>query len=818
MWVKIAGFILRRRVPLIIVVGLLTLFFGYKASMVELAYDNPKFIPEDDPDFIAYNQFKNTFGEDGNVMVVGVNSEKISDLVFFTDWFNLTNELSTRKGIQNVLSITNIKTLDKKSQMVYTETDSFISSQFSARLLFDSIPTSQEALNEKLNNVKKLKFYEGLLFKKESNFTLMAITLDKNLLNTKNRIPFVNSLKKEIETICQQHEVVTHFSGLPYIRTVMSERIQSELFKFTLLSLLITGLILWFFFRSFPTLIFSLTIVAIGVVWCMGILNLLGYKITMFIGLLPPVIVVIGIANCIYLLNKYHDEYRKHKNKVKALQRVIYNVGLAVFLTNLTTSIGFGVFYLTGSKALQEFGLTAFLSIFGLFLISIVLMPVIFSFLPPPRHKHTKHLDYKFTNKVVGKLSRLVFRRRKWIYGTTIIVALFSLIGASSLKSIGYMVDDIAKDDPLYLDLKFFEKEVKGVLPFEILIDTKTPNGVMELSNLMKIDAVERRLSKFDEFSSTMSIAKTLKFLNQSYYDGDIRRFTTPSVMDLGEIMNAIPKGETNKDMISKLVDSNYQMARISVQMADVGSKKVKVLKQDVEHILDTIFNMRLEREWIETDSIDYVEEFDNELDTVYYGYENTTYSDLDSSEKIPFSITGTSVIFLKGNDFLISNLLMSLFVAFLIISGLMVLVFRSGSMILISLIPNIIPLLFTAGVMGFAGVSFKPSTILVFSVAFGIAVDFSIHFLSKYKIELAKSGDITKAVKSVQKEVSTSMIYTAVILFFGFIIFTFSNFGGTVSLGLFTALTLILAVISNLLILPSLLLSYELAKEKQKK
>jgi len=818
MWVKIAGVILRNRILLSIIVVALTILFAFQASQVELAYDNPKFIPQDDPDFIAFREFKNTFGEDGNIIVVGIETDKINELNFFNTWYDITHNIEKRVGIINVLSIANLKNIKKSNEYVQFDNDSFLASRFSSVNIFNEKPQSQEELNEKLNQIKTLRFYDGLLFNKTSNFTLLAITLDRSILDTKARINFVNQLKNEIEEQCLQHDVITHFSGLPYIRTIMSQRIQSELLKFTLLSLLITGLILWFFFRSFSTLIFSLSIVITGVIWCLGILNLMGFKITIFIGLLPPVIVVIGIANCIYLLNKYHDEFRKHKNKVKALQRVIYNVGLAVFLTNLTTSIGFGVFYLTGSDALKEFGLTAFVSIMGLFFISIILMPVVFSFLPPPKHKHTKHLNYRFTNKLVGKMSRLVYRKRKWIYGTTIVLTVLSVIGASTLKSIGYMVDDIPKNDVVYQDLKFFEDQIKGVFPFEIVVDTKKENGVTELNNLMKIDLVERKLMQFDEFTPAMSIAKALKYLNQAYHNGDQRRYTTPSLMDLGEILNALPKEGENHDLVSKLIDSTNRLARVSVQMADIGSKKIKLLKREVEQLVDTALNFKINREWRETDSIEYIEQFDNFADTVYYGYEETTIIPVDSNEQLDFSITGTSIIFLKGNDFLISNLITSLIVSFLIISLLMWFVFRSGSMILISFIPNVIPLLFTAGVMGFAGVSFKPSTILVFSVAFGIAVDFSIHFLSKYKIELARQNDITKAVKSVQQEISTSMIYTAIILFFGFAIFTFSNFGGTVSLGLFTALTLIMAVISNLLILPSLLLSYELAKAKRKR
>ena len=657
------------------------------------------------------------------------------------------------------------------------------------------------------------------MFKDSSNFTLLAITLEKSILDTKQRVPFVDNIKKTIDATCDKHDVEVHFSGLPYIRTKMSQMIKQELVRFTLVSMALTALILLFFFRSFPTLAFSLLTVIVGVIWCMGILVLLGFKITMFIGLLPPLIVVIGIANCIYLLNKYHEEFRSHKNKIKSLQRVISKVGRAVLFTNLTTAVGFGVFTLTGSSVLQEFGLTAFLAIMAVFLISIILIPVLFSYLPAPKTKHTKHLDYKFLNKLIDKLGDIVIHKRKLVYTITIALVATSILGMALLKNVGYMVDDISKTDQLYKDLKFFEKNVNGVMPFEIVVDTKEPAGISSARMLLNIDLLERRLEEFPEFSKPMSIAQTMKFLNQAYYDGDPRRFRTPSVLDLGNITSAVPQDEKDEGMLSSIVDKDFSKARISVQMADVGSVRIKELKEEVNLLADTIFNFRKNTEDIFTDSIIDISIIDTALqtlDTTFYSYKEVSYTPLNGKKQVDVSITGTSVIFLKGNDYLISNLLISLLIAFVIISLLMASIFKSLRMIVISIIPNLIPLLFTAGIMGYFGVNFKPSTVLVFSVAFGIAVDFSIHFLTKYKMELKTSKSMGEAVQKVQKEISTSMIYTAVILFFGFIIFVFSDFGGTIALGLFTALTLFIALLSNLILLPSLLLSYDRKIELQ--
>lgn len=821
MWEKIANTILRNRLALIISLVVTTAFMLYQTINVQLAYDNPKFIPDDDADMIAYKEFKKTFGDDGSVMVVGVKTEQLRQLNFFNAWYDLTESLSHTKNIKQVLSLTNLKVL--KKQTVLDTFDGYPSetTQLIPENFIQKKPQTQKELDSIFVALYDLRFYEGLVFKDSSNFTLMAITLKKNILDTKERVPFVGGIENQVTEVCDKFGVEAHFSGLPFIRTKMSQIIQQELVRFTLVSIVLTSLILLFFFRSFPTLLFSLLTVVIGVIWCMGILVTLGFKITMFIGLLPPLIVVIGIANCIYLLNKYHEEYRKHHNKIKALQRVISKVGRAVLFTNLTTAVGFGVFVLTGSSVLQEFGLTAFLALMAVFLISIILIPVLFSYLPAPKKRHTKHLDYKFSTVLVAKIVNLVQTQRKAVYTTTIVLVAASFLGMTMLKNVGYMVDDISKTDKLYIDLKFFEENINGVMPFEIVIDTRKAQGISDVRTLLNIDLLERKLIEYQEFSKPVSISQTMKFLNQSYYNGDPRRYRPPSMLDLGSIMDALPEGNKNAEMINSLVDENKQKARISVQMADVGSVQIKKLKEQVELQADTIFNFRKNTQYTFTDSILAIELIDSAaafFDTTYYSTPSVTYTPVDSASRTDLSITGTSIIFLKGNDYLINNLLMSLVIAFLVISMLMASIFKSTRMIVISIIPNLIPLLFTAGIMGFFGVNFKPSTVLVFSVAFGIAVDFSIHFLTKYKMELRHTTSIAAAVAKVQREISTSMIYTAVILFFGFIIFVFSDFGGTIALGLFTALTLLVALLSNLILLPCLLLSYDSKKVKRKK
>lgn len=826
MWEKISVFVLRNRLLLIIVLAVLTAFMAYKATFVELTYDNPKFIPDNDPEYVAYQDFKSTFGDDGSVLVIGINTPKIKETDFFNAWCGISDSIGKMDGIEKILSIANVPKMVIGRQLTIFEEDTVYLEAFEQQEVVRSPAKNSQEVDSLLAEIKNLRFYEGILIKDSSNFTLMAVTLKKKLLDSKQRIPFVSGIVDEVNRVCEEHGVQAHYSGLPYIRTRFSSMVQSELEFFTALSMLITALILLFFFRSFYTLFFSMLVVAIGVIWSFGILVLLGYKITMFIGLLPPLIVVIGIANCIYLLNKYHDEYKTHNNQMKALQRVISRVGIAVFFTNLTTGIGFGVFVLTGSTVLKEFGLTAFLSVMSVFAISIVLIPLIFSYLPKPSIRQTKHLDNKFLNRSIDKLTNLVTNKRKTVYIATGIIVVLMFVGLSQMNAVGFMVDDISSSNQIYKDLKFFEKNVKGVMPFEIVIDSRKPGGIQDPKILRKIDYFERqKLSQYNEFSRSISIAQVINFARQELNGGNPAFYRTPGSLELSRILGLFPTSTESKDqkMMGSMIDSSRQKARISVQMADVGSQRIEEIKNEISAIADTIFNYKREiGEEIQTDSIINIAQSEMDstvMDTTYHTEIVYTYTPVDSSSRVDISLTGTSVIFLKGNNYLNKNLMISLLVAFLIIGLIMATIFTSARMIIISLIPNFIPLLITAGLMGYFGVALKPSTVLVFSVAFGIAVDFTIHFLSKYRMELRRNRyNIQKAVKLALKETSVSMVYTSVILFFGFIIFAGSSFGGTIALGVFTSLTLVVALFSNLVVLPSLLLSYDLAKERAKK
>lgn len=762
MWTYLVRIILRNRLVNLIAITLITAFMLYKAFNVQLSYEFAQMLPITDSTYIKYNAFKEIFGEDGSVLFIGIQDDEIYEINKFNDWYDLTYKVKSIEGVEEVVSIAKIYQLSKNEE----------TKKFDFLPVVSRKPSNQKELDSLRKVINSLPFYDALLYNKETNVTLMMITLDKAKLNTKGRIPLIREIQEVAEDFGKWNNIDMHFSGLPYIRTITSKKVEQELRMFVLLAIIIASIALLVFFKSFKAMMFPMIIVIISVIWAMGIISLFGYKITMLTGIIPPLLIVIGVENCIFLLNKYHHEYRNHGNKIKALSRVVQRVGNAAFLTNLTTAIGFAAFIVTGNKILVEFGVVASINIMIVFFLSIFLIPIFYSYLRPPKRRHLHHLENKRTLKLVNKIVNIVNNRRNVVYVISIVCVTFGIIGVAKLKTTGNIVDDIPKKDPLYQDLMFMENHFKGVMPFEISIDTRKKKGVMKLSNIRKIEKLQNILHKYPELSKPLSVAEVVKFAKQAYYNGNPSFYKLPNNNEINFMGTYIPEPTSKKKTIlNSFIDTNLQITRISVQMQNIGTNDIMRIKEDLKPKIDSIF----------------------------------------SPDKYETLLTGTSVVFLKGTNYLIKNLLTSLLLAILAISVIMALLFTSPRMILVSLVPNLIPQLLTAALMGYLDISIKPSTILIFSIALGISVDNAIHFLSRYRMELKLNNwNIKDSVIFALRETSFSMIYSSVVLFLGFAIFIFSTFEGIEAMGYLVSFTLIAAVLSNLFLLPSLLLTLD--------
>ena len=738
---------------------------GYQAQKVEMSYEYAQLLPKKDSAYLDYQHFKKLFGEEGNLIFVGVEDPEFFKLDHFKRWQQLSNKLEKIDGVENLLTASKSFNLKKNKE----------ERKFEIQQIFTEELNTQKELDSLSHIFLSLPFYKGLMYNPKSDVFLLGITVNKDKMASKKREQLILSIKEECDLFAEDSGLELHYSGLPYIRVINSIKIKKEIYMFSALALLLCIIMLFLFFRSFKAVIFPVLIVIMGVIWALGTMSLFGFKITLLTGMIPSLLIVIGIPNSIYMLNKYHHEFRNHGNKIKALQRVIVKIGNATFLTNLTTASGFATFVITNSEILRQFGIIAALNIITLFVLSILMIPTIFSFYKPPQQRHIKHLDNKNINRIIKRLVKISASHLKYVYASAVLVLLLGIYGISLIKSSGFMVDDIPETDIIYKDLKFFEEHADGLMPLEIIIDTKKPKGAMNLNTFRRIDKLEKKLVNYDELSESISLLNILKFSKQAFYNGKERYFSLPNNQEKNFILSYASKNDEEEasgvSALHSFLDSTQQITRVSIRMKDVGTKRMEELYADLKQEVDSIF----------------------------------------PSSNYDVTITGSSVTFFKGTKYLVKNLFSSLALAILLISVFMAVMFYSWRMVIMSLIPNILPLIFTAAIMGFVGIPIKASTILVFSIAFGISVDNTIHFLAKYRQELESTGwNIQKSVKRALKETGVSMMYTFVVLFFGFGVYSVSQFGGTAALGVLVSLTLLVAITSNLILLPSLLTGLE--------
>ncbi|MEP7277576.1 MAG: MMPL family transporter [Bacteroidota bacterium] len=774
MWESIARFVLKNKLVLLLVLAVITAFMGWQGSKVQLSYDFTGAIPTNNARYMSYQHFRKQFGDDGNMLVIGIQRPDLFNEKVFTDLGRFSSQLKNIQGVENVLSIPLTINLVKDSAAGKLQAENiFIHAREkdstggylhydSSRNLFFSLP-----------------FYKNVLYNPQTNASLIAVRINKDVLSSELRTTVIGRITTAGNQFGKDHSIEMHYSGLPLIRTQVSDRIKKEMKWFLVGSVLLSAFILLIFFRSFSTMMLSLAVVLTGVVWSLGTLHLFAYKISLLTVLIPPLIVVIGIPNCIYFLNKYHVSYLETKDKQVALVKMISKMGIVTLFCNIAAAIGFAVFALTKSPILKEFGAVAGINILALFFISFILIPSILSYLPVPSARHTRYLTNRWLQALLKKLEVWALNHRNFIYGATIIILAVSVVGIFRLRSEGFIVDDLPKTDKIYTDLKFFEKNFKGVMPLEIVIDTRQKNGLRKnpLQTFAAIDSLSAFIAALPETGKPLSIVEGLKFARQAYYDGDSSNYALPNSFDISFLSSYLntradtgaAKGNSMNSLLSSFMDSGKQKARISVNMADIGSKRLpgflEKIQQQANHYFDS-----------------------------------TRYS---------VELTGASVTFLEGSSFIIKGLKDSIFWAFILIALCMLYLFRSFRILFCSLIPNIIPLVITAGVMGWVGIPLKPSTVLVFSIALGIAIDITIRFLVNYKQGHGENqaGQKELIVETIHST-GISIIYTSLVLIAGFIIFCFSGFGGTQALGWLTSLTLVVATFTNLILLPALLIS----------
>ncbi len=830
MWFKLSQFILRNRILILSIILVITVFLGYFA-VTNIKIDNTygTMLPKDSQPKKDYELLKKSFGGSESLLIFAIETEDLYELEKFQAWYDFGVRVNQFAAVDSVLSEAHVYQVKKNTE--------------EQKFYFDAVikqrPETQEEVDSLENIIRSNPLYNGILYNKKTRASLMMVFINEEIMTDMKKADVLF----DIEAVGLDYESLlgpVRVSGMPHIRVAVGKKLKAELGLFIGLSIGVTSLLLFFFFRSLKIVLIANTVVFIGVIWSLGSIGALDYKLSILMVLIPPLIIVISIPNCIFLINKFHQEIKIHGNKAKALTRVIQKIGNASFLTNLTTALGFSTFIFTNSERLIEFGLIASVNILFVFLLSITILPIVLSYSKIPKPRHLKHLEKQWLHYTVDKIETLTLNKRKWVFIGAIVIVIVATIGALQIKATGNITGDLPQNDPITNDLNFIQDNFGGSIPFDILLDTKKPNTFY--NRFDEIDTAQRYLESFGQFSKSLSIADAIKVASMAFSNGNPEKYEIPSDSKLNLIGEYVENSASNAAGTNGFIDSTKTLTRITAQIRDLGSYEIQELidslRPEFTHLinphkaaLDSLFelastkNSELAVPLYKAIYTEYPPVL-TDLKKMFKAEELSDDAFFANHAKIGFSdslkaaialnewditFTGTSVVASNGTQYLVVNLVISLAIAIVLIGFIMSVLFRSWRMVLVSLVPNFIPLLFTAGVMGFAGIPIKPSTLLVFSIAFGISVDDTIHFLAKFRQELKlHEHDLRRCILVALRETGSSMIYTSIVLFFGFLMFAFSQFGGTKALGVLVSLTLLIAMLANLLILPSLLLWME--------
>jgi len=730
---------------------LISIFLGYFIKDLRFNYVFEDFFPVDDPDLAYYQKFKQMFNNDNDYLLIGViNESGVFEKEFLTNLDSLTQTLNTVDNVTHVNSLTNVE------RPAITPLG-----LFKIPLVHVNDPSrySQDSLRIFQNRL----LVESLI---SDDSKATAILLKHDFLQSKEG---ADKLVNDVTSIVSKFSFdKVYIAGKTYAQGVFIEKMKVELAIFLSASILLVIGFLAFAYRSWWGVLVPLLVVMLATVWILGTMGLTGKTLDILMVLLPTIMFVVGMSDVVHIMTKYIEQLRLGFSKEEAIKTTFREVGLATFLTSLTTSIGFLTLLTASIAPIQEFGVYTALGVFMAFIVAFALLPSCLVFLKKPK------VSEKVVNRSAwfGTLSKsflLVLKHGKLVIATNLILTAIAVFGVTQIVINTYLIEDLPQDAPLKQAFLFFDRNFGGSRPFEVTAEVKNGHDIFDPEVLKEIDNVESYLRNDFEAGNVVSPVTMIKGLNQAINGGVTSKYKLPETAKDWNKVNRYLKRADSRELSFKLITSDKQTGRISMRVGDIGSNLSLQRTEDLKEFIRT-----------ETDT-----------------------------SLVSFVVTGTSNLIDKNNEYLSRNMFQGLAIAFAVVALIAGVMFKSLRMILITLIPNIIPLLLVAGIMGLAGVTLKLSTSIIFTIAFGIAVDDTIHFISKLKIELSKGKPLLYALKRTYLSTGKAITVTSLILSGGFLTLLLSSFGGTFYTGLLISLTLIFALVIDLTLLPVLVLYF---------
>jgi len=732
----------------LVVLMLCTLGFGFALRNVRMDHDFENFFPTDDPELDRYLEFRKRFGNDNDFLLVAAeNKPSVFDLAFLQSFDALAQNLGE---LPDVVSVTTPTDLDDprvtplgvfRVPWLRTETDS--------TLIADSTRIWQD------DRVR------SAFFASDGSAIMMVVQTAPGISKERS-----DDLMGRVQDLVDNSGIEgIRMGGRIHGQFWYIQKMLKELLLFFSISVLLLTIFLYVGFRTAWGVLVPIGVVGLSVLWQVGVVTLLGKPLSILTMLLPTILFVVGMSDVVHLLERYIEGLRAGLTKNKALAITYREVGMATFLTSVTTAIGFATLMTSSIMPIREFGTFTALGVLLAFLLAFTLLPAVLLLVPTPVQAATTENEASWY-PVLHRLFRWVLHNRKripWYFGAMLVVGAF---GMAQLKVNNFLLEDWPEDDPQKQDYYWFEDHFGGVRGFEMELSSRSKDGsIWDLAELREIEAVQGFIHANYGVEAILSPVTLVKSLNKAFNGGDTAFYRLPDDQPSVDRLVKYAKLFAGQNTLNTLVMPDGSHARLTGRMHDEGGY---------------IHNQR-----------------NKELDA--FITENTSM--------VAFEQTGMAYLIDRNNLKLSGQLIGGLGLALLMIGGIMAWVFRDLRMTVISLIPNVVPLLLIAGLMGYSGIDLKVSTAIIFTIAFGIAVDDTIHLLSKLKIELEKGKSLPYAMKRAFLSTGKAVLVTTIMLCSGFVALIFSDFASVYNMGLLVSITLVLAVITDLLLLPLLVL-----------
>lgn len=750
---KLADFILSNRRAISVIAFLLIIASLYPAFNIRADFSLEGFFPENDPTIDLYRTFSEEFGRDDNVIIIGIKSEHLISNSVLSDIQTLRDSLKTIPFVIDVRSIWDARR--------FISENGFLSSEEYITINFLNQAGSDD-LNELSRNLIRNPFINGLFINKTADFTALFIEIDEDENIFPSREIIIENLYRILEPFQQIYEI--HIAGIPYFRNQYIHLLNGEIIFYISISSVLIILLLWFLFRHIQGVIIPILIVWITILFTLSVLQLSGGYFEVLTSSIAPILLCVGVADSVHMLAKYNDGRFAGLTRRKSLRESLIILGSATFLTSVTTAIGFATLLTSNVIPMRTFGVYTAIGVMLAYLITIFLLPSMMPwFRDGNRMESTQGRVHNAIGSVLLRTFNIARKYHKAVVIVTLVVTAITAYGITQLRVNGFVFDDVGRDSELLKSSNIISENLSPQFPLEIVIDTGEENGIADPDLLNRISRLEAFLMAYSEVDKITSVNTLFSEIHRVLAPEEFNEHPLPQTRELASQYLLLIE-LTDDQILERFADFNYQQARISTQTHDVGSYRINQIRSELEDFLSVTF----------PDEI--------------------------------VTMTGTTILVADLTDNIVFSLASSIGLAFLFISLIMAWLFRNFRLVLISLIPNLMPIIFVAGVMGYWGIDIKPSTAVIFTIAFGIAVDDSIHFLARFRIETRRGKELVEAIRYTTEKTGRAIVLTSAILIMGFGTLGFSDFESTMLMGRLVCLTIFVALIADLFFLPALI------------